>query len=100
MELRRIHPAHIQDMHYLSRLLDFLLSELERSPLHLTPKALSYEVQMPETILERLRNLHRQPEEAAYIRLEDYHAIFPQLLLLCPTVQMFELPDGSFFVKI
>ncbi len=100
MKLKRIYPRRIQDKFYLSRLFDALLQTLEDSPLQVRPKALSYDTQIPERVLARLRNLHRDPEDAPNIYAEDYHVIFPHILIRYPTVRMFELPDGSFFFQM
>ncbi len=100
MQVRRIHPHRIRDTHYLSKLFDLLLYTLENSPLQVTLRALSYDTQIPENVLLRLRNLHRHPEDASDIRPEDYHLFFSHILVRYPTVQLFVLPDGAPFVKL
>ncbi|MCS6929689.1 MAG: hypothetical protein NZM43_09350 [Saprospiraceae bacterium] len=100
MEPRRIHPRQIQDKFYLSRLFDELLKTLENSALQVDSKTLSFDTQIPEHVLERLRNLHRNPQDALHIHARDYHVIFPHILIRYPTVRMFELPDGSFFFQL
>lgn len=98
--MKRIYPYQIQDIFYLSRLLQALLCSLNESPLQVPLHALSYHTQIPEPIFQRLKNLHQQPEDAPNIRPEDYHILFSNILFRYPTVRMFQLRDQQIFIKM
>ncbi len=97
---RRIYPKQILNKRRLSLLFDRLLQELEEEPMNVLLETLSYETRIPEQIIMRLRHLHCQPEDDPEIKTEDYHLIFTHILIHYPTVQIFELPDGTFFFRI
>lgn len=97
---KRIYPGRIQDKFYLSRLLDLLLHTLAESPLQVRLKALSYDTQIPESIFLRLKDLHRQPEDAPNITAQDYHILFANILFRYPTVRLYEEPDGNIFFEM
>lgn len=99
MELKRIYPRRTQDKHYLSRLFDALLQALEEGPMQLQIRTLSYDTQVPERVLLRLRRWHQQPDDSD-VRAADFHLLFSLILTRYPTVKMFELPDGSFFFEM
>lgn len=98
--MKRIYPARVQDKFYLSNLLNQLIQVLETCPLQVRLKALSYDAQIPESIFHRLQNLHNDPDDAVNITARDYHIVFSNILFRYPTVQLFELPDGTVFFKM
>ncbi len=98
--MKRIYPSRIHDKFYLSRLLDLLLRTLKNSPLSVELKALSYDAQIPESIFCRLRNMHRQPEDAPNISAKDFHILFANILFRYPTVRIYERNDGSIFFEM
>lgn len=63
-------------------------------------KALSYDTQIPESIFLRLKNLHRQPEDASNITAQDYHILFANILFRYPTVRLYAPGDGTVFFKM
>ncbi len=98
--MKRIYPARIHDKLYLSRLLDLLLHTLEDCPLQVHLRALSYDAQIPESIFQRLQNLHRRPEDMPHITAQDYHILFANILFRYPTVRLYEQDDGSIFFEM
>jgi hypothetical protein len=98
--MRRIYPARIHDKLYLSRLLDLLLHTLRECPLQVQRRALSYDAQIPESVFQRLQNLHRCPEDAPNITPQDFHILFANILFRYPTVRLYEQPDGSIFFEM
>ncbi len=98
--MKRIYPARVYDKFYLSRLLGQLIQVLETCPLEVRLKALSYDAQIPESIFHRLQNLHVNPEDADNITARDYHIVFANIFFRYPTVQLYELPDGTVFFKM
>lgn len=98
--MKRIYPTRIHDKFYLSRLLDLLLLTLEDCPLQVHLRALSYDAQIPESIFQRLQNLHRRPEDALHITAQDYHILFANILFRYPTVRLYEQEDGSIFFEM
>ncbi len=97
---KRIYPLKIRDKRRLSLLFDKLLQALEEEPMCLSLRAVSLSTNIPEEIIMRLRHLHCQTEDAPEIAVEDYHLIFTHVLIHYPTVQIFELPDGTVFFKV
>lgn len=98
--MRRIYPARIHDKVYLSRLLDLLLHTLGECPLQVQRRALSYDTQIPESIFQRLQNLHRCPEDAPNIMAQDFHILFANILFRYPTVRLYEQADGNIFFEM
>ncbi len=99
MVIKRIRPQRTQDKYYLSRLFDALLQALEEGPMQLQMRTLSYNTQVPEQVLTRLRQWHQHPDDAD-VRAADFHLLFSHILIRYPTIKMFELPDGSFFFEM
>ena len=98
--MKKIHPRQIQDKMYLSRLLDQLLHALEESPMQVRVKALSFDSGISEAIFERLRTLHRHPEDARNIHAQDFHIVFSNVLFRYPTVKLYEQADGEVFFSM
>ncbi len=98
--MKRLYPAKIQDKFYLAKILEQLIQTLESSPLQVPLKSLSFDTQIPESIFQRLQNLHHNPADAPNINAQDYHILFSNILFRYPTVRIFELPDGSIFFKM
>lgn len=98
--MKRIYPRQIQDIFYLSRLLEKYLTTLEESPMQVKLRALAYNSQIPESIFQRLMNLHRDPSDAPNINAEDYHILFSNIMFRYPTVKMWLQDDGEVFFEM
>ena len=98
--MQRIHPRHIQDKFYLSRLLELYLEALEKSPMQVALRALAYNSQIPESVFRRLANLHRNPEDAPNINAEDYHILFSNIMFRYPTIKIWLEADGNIFFEM
>lgn len=93
---RRLNPHQITDKTRLARLLDEYLNMLENSPMHVHIKSLAWELQLPETLLTRLRNPNDTPE----ITAEDYHILFSNIMFRFPTVKMWQAANGEIFFEM
>jgi len=100
MPAKRLYPRQIQDKIFLSRLLEQYLSALADSPMQVQVKTLAYDSQIPESVFQRLRLLHRQPEDAPNINAEDFHILFSNILFRYPTVKMWLQDDGTVFIEM
>jgi hypothetical protein len=98
--MKRIYPRHIRDKFYLSRLLELYLKALAESPLAVTLRALSYDAAIPESVIDRLRNLHRNPADSPNIDPEDYHILFANLMFRYPTVKLWETARQEVFIEM
>lgn len=98
--MRRLYPRQIQDILYLSRLLELYLQALRESPLQVQVKTLSWESQIPESIFHRLTELHRNPADAAQINAEDFHILFSNIMFRYPTVKLWLQDDGELFIEM
>jgi hypothetical protein len=98
--MRRIYPRQIQDKFYLSRLLEKYLTTLEESPMQVKLRALAYNSKIPESIFQRLINLHHDPADAPNINAEDYHILFSNIMFRYPTVKMWLQDDGEVFFEM
>lgn len=93
--MQPIHPHHITDKFYLSRLLELYLVALEELPEPITLKALSHDTQIPESIFLRLAHLYLDPEDAHNILAEDFHTLFANIMYRHPTIKMWENEEGG-----
>ena len=98
--MKRIHPRQIEDKFVLSQLLERFLLTLQHSPLEVRLRALSYDSGIPENILLRLQNLHRNPEDAVNIQATDYHIVFANLLFRYPTIRLWLQRNGDVFIEM
>lgn len=98
--MKRLFPRQIQDKFYLSRLLEQYLTTLAESPLQVRLKALSYDAQIPESVFQRLMDLHRNPEDAPNINADDFHILFANVMFRYPTVKMWLQEDGTVFIEM
>lgn len=98
--MRRLYPRRIQNILYLSRLLEAYLQALRESPLQVQVKTLSWESQIPESIFYRLRDLHRNPADATHINAEDFHILFSNIMFRFPTVKLWLQDDGGLFIEM
>ena len=93
--MKRILPQQLKDKYYLSRLFELYVTTLQESALELRIKGLAYDSQIQESIFHRLMNLHRHPEDAPNLHVEDYHIIFANIMFRFPTVKMWRMDDGE-----
>lgn len=93
--MKRLRPQQIQDLFYLSRLLELYITTLQESPLELRLKALVYDTGIQESIFLRLMNLYRNPADAPNIHAEDFHILFANIMFRFPTVKMWLMADGE-----
>ncbi len=98
--LKRIYPRQIQDKFYLSYMLEQLLETLAACPLHVSLQSLSYDAHIPAAIITRLAEMHRHPEDALNIDVDDFYIVFSNLLFRYPTVKIFRQHDGSLFFAV
>ena len=92
--MKRLHPYHIRDKIYLSRLLELYITTLQESPLELRLKGLVYDTGIPASIFLRLMGLYRNFEDAPNINAEDFHILFANIMVRFPTVKMWLMEDG------
>ena len=97
---RRLNPHQITDKTQLAQLLDEYLATLENSPMQVHPKALAWELQLPENLLARLRNLPQNPADTPEITAEDYHILFSNIMFRFPTVKMWQAANGEIFFEM
>jgi hypothetical protein len=98
--MKRLYPRQLNDKFLLSQLLERFLATLQHSALEVKMKALSYDSNIPEDILLRLQNLHRNPDDAVNIRAEDYHVVFSNLLFRYPTVRLWRQANGDVYIEL
>ena len=98
--MKRLRHRNISDLLFLSLMLDTYLKALQASPLHVQLSALAYDARIPASVLQRLVDLQRNPDDAAHIRASDFHTVFANTLFRYPTVKLWQLSDGSIFVEI
>ncbi len=98
--MKRVRPYYIQDKFALSRLLEQYIHQLEQSPLQVSLRALSYNAQIPENVLRRLMDLHRNPDDTIYIKVEDYHIVFANIMFRYPTLKIWQEPGGEIVFEL
>lgn len=98
--MKRLRPKHIQDKFFLSELLERYLEVLQNSPLEVRLRALAYDTRIPESVFQRLMNLHRNPEDAPYIEASDYHILFSNIQFRFPTVRIWQDNEGNIVFEL
>lgn len=93
---RRFNPHQITDKNQLASLLNDYLVALENSPMRVHQQSLAWELQLPETVLTRLRN----PDDTPEITAEDYHILFSNIMFRFPTVKMWQAANGEIFFEM
>ncbi len=93
--MMRLHPGHIRDKIYLSRLLELYITTLQESPLELRLKGLVYDTDIPESIFLRLMGLYHNLEDAPNINAADFHILFANIMVRFSTVKMWLTEDGA-----
>jgi hypothetical protein len=95
----RIYPKRISDKMALSRLLEQYLAVLAEPPLSADVQKLAYEVQIPANILLRLASVHRNPEDAPGIEVQDFHTVFSNVMIRFPALKIWRMEDGAIFFE-
>lgn len=95
--MKRIFPASLRDSDLLSRLLHDYLILLKDSPLQVSLKTISYESKIPEAVLERLANWHKEGQGNVPVETRDFHIVFANLLFRYPTVKIWGHRNGYLF---
>ncbi len=98
--MKRLNFHTIQDKIELSRLLDRTFEVLGESPLQVRQKAVAWDCGISEHIFTRLRNLHRNPADAANLNVEDFHILLSNTLFRFPTVKLWLDDDGEIFFEM
>ena len=98
--MHRLQPHRMQDPVKLSRLLEAYLNTLQQSPLHVPLRALSYDTGIPEHVLEALASLHLNEPPDTDIPTHLFYALFNQMQLHFPTIQIFENDAGEWFFVV
>ncbi|HOY05945.1 MAG TPA: hypothetical protein PLO67_11130 [Saprospiraceae bacterium] len=98
--MKRLYPQRIRDKFFLSRLLETYLMHLEASELQVSLRALAYNSNIPEAVFVRMRQLHKNPDDAASIVTNDYHILFSNIMFHYPTIKIWLQKDGTVFFEM
>lgn len=98
--MNRIYPAKLKDATALSKLLDTVLSALEKSPLHVNTHHLGAELHLQTEIIDLLRIYHQRPGSYPQIKANDFRILFANILFRFPTVKIWKDPKGRVFLEI
>ena len=98
--MKRLYPRRIRDKFFLSRLLEAYLAHLEASELQVSLHMLAYNSNIPAAVFERMRQLHKTPDDATGIRTSDYHILFSNIMFHYPTIRIWMQKDGTVFFEM
>ena len=99
-KMLRLYPKTLQNRVFLSRLLEYYLVALQDSPHQLSLRNLAWDTHIPESVLLRLLNYYRTPEDETVITAEDFHIAFANIMVHYPTVRLWWDVDGQVYVSM
>jgi hypothetical protein len=73
---------------------------LQDSPHQLSLRNLAWDTRIPESVLLRLLNYYRTPDDETVITTEDFHIAFANIMVHYPTVRLWWDVDGQVYVSM
>lgn len=98
--MKRILLRQISDIYMLSALLNELLSVMAASPMNIHISRIAFEIKIPARVLKSLASLHLEPENAGDIYAGDFHTLMTNILCRYPTIQIWQMNDGTWFIEL
>ncbi len=98
--MKRLYPRRVRNKLFLSQLLELYLHHLSVSPMQVSLKTLAYNSAIPASIINRMMQLHRNPDDEANISTEDYHIVFSNIMFHYPTIKIWLQEDGLLFFEM
>lgn len=97
--MKRILLRQISDIYVLSALLNELLSAIAASPMNIHISRIAFEIKIPARVLKTLSSLHLEPENTGDICAGDLKTLIANILCRYPTIQIWQLNDGTWFIE-
>lgn len=98
--MKRLKFTHLADAHTLSQVLDQALFLLANSPIQLRPSELCRLLDIPSSVLTRMRLLHVNPQYGPFVNQQALQKVVRYLTQRFPTLVLGEYRDGTLQVRL